>query len=464
MESSKKGLIIPFGSASRLYRMKDLVINIFHLDGSPDDRQITRQLYTSLTNYLFPKNVDILEDVLCAEDAIAESNGHSVQTQLKRYGTIIGVKGEQIRESENERLERQHDEYHYSIGEKRPVAIHTRSRIINENRMLETLNVLYGPGSIWLSTLQKKKRNKYMQPKTSHAGWRKLWWWEIGNLGASHYEALAERTRLYAGFRVVLLTAKDIQEDRIRNIFEPISEIPHVVLATIDAMALFVCQHWMVLKSLKPYIHRVIVDEVHTILLETFWWSASYSCLQNLIGLGLPVIIMSGSLPLIFGRRILSHLGLENAIEYTVDDLIGNIGFCLTIQQEKQEVIGTLNLIQNNEGDSSDKELSNVARDWRKANGRVLITTTIGLTGIDLTSCDFVIIMGVFYNILSVLQGIGRIRPQMRSDIARVVIVTNGIVWPDQCDNDNAQLRKLIRLKILRVEDEYLFKRLCSVG
>ncbi len=56
---------------------------------------------------------------------------------------------------------------------------------------------------------------------------------------------------------------------------------------------------------------------------------------------------------------------------------------------------------------------------------RVLISTTIGLVGNESTKTQTVCIVGLLYNIPSIIQCLGRIRPQRRTDDSQCTIFTN---------------------------------------
>ena len=59
---------------------------------------------------------------------------------------------------------------------------------------------------------------------------------------------------------------------------------------------------------------------------------------------------------------------------------------------------------------------SKVATNWSGGTLRVLISTTIGLVGNESASTQLVCIVGILYDIPSIVQAIGRIRPRRRND------------------------------------------------
>ena len=67
--------------------------------------------------------------------------------------------------------------------------------------------------------------------------------------------------------------------------------------------------------------------------------------------------------------------------------------------------------------DTMAEEQAAVAEHWNAGRCNVLVTTTVGLVGVDSASCDFVIVVGVLFNVLSFVQAMLRIRPKVTGHI-----------------------------------------------
>jgi len=90
-------------------------------------------------------------------------------------------------------------------------------------------------------------------------------------------------------------------------------ELPQLIFMSLDALASVMDQYIVHLRMLsrKGKIHRFFIDEVHTIYGETF--RESYEKLRNIATLGVPVMCLSGSLPLTLASSLCRYLNLSFA-------------------------------------------------------------------------------------------------------------------------------------------------------
>ena len=116
---------------------------------------------------------------------------------------------------------------------------------------------------------------------------------------------------------------------------------------------------------------------------------------------------------------------------------------------------------------SESENQGTIAKKWNDDKLRILISTTLGLVGNESSKTQLVCIVGLLYNIPSIIQSIGRIRPHRRTERSICAIFTG-------VDN-NAQLQcskpatsklfvELCALKILKKSDELTFRRSNSRG
>ena len=71
------------------------------------------------------------------------------------------------------------------------------------------------------------------------------------------------------------------------------------------------------------------------------------------------------------------------------------------------------------------EEQSNIASRWNNDKLKVLISTTIGLVGNESSKTQLVCIVGLLYNLPSIVQAMGRIRPHRRNTTSLVRIFIN---------------------------------------
>ncbi len=99
---------------------------------------------------------------------------------------------------------------------------------------------------------------------------------------------------------------------------------------------------------------------------------------------------------------------------------------------------------------SGSSNQNTVASMWNKNQLRVLITTTLGLVGNESRRTQMVCIVGMHYNLPSIIQAYGRIRLMRRTKASQCLIFTS---------NNNKE-----RLKNMKKESEYAFNQLVSGG
>lgn len=103
-----------------------------------------------------------------------------------------------------------------------------------------------------------------------------------------------------------------------------------------------------------------------------------------------------------------------------------------------------------------------VAQRWNNDELKVLISTTIGLVGNESTKTQMVCIVGLLYNIPSVIQSIGRIRPMRRnsSSICSIFTPVNNTVALERCNTDSkSRFEELVGANILSRELENKYFR-----
>ena len=115
---------------------------------------------------------------------------------------------------------------------------------------------------------------------------------------------------------------------------------------------------------------------------------------------------------------------------------------------------------------STCQDRDDISKQWTSDVLQVLITTTLGIVGNENTSTQYVGIIGYLYDILSVFQSIGRIRPHRRqkgiSMIKVTVPVLNDYIRQSMQRDDEQKFISLKSAKLLKEEDKAIFHQCLS--
>jgi hypothetical protein len=199
---------------------------------------------------------------------------------------------------------------------------------------------------------------------------------------------------------------------------------------------------------------RIIIDEVHTIFSESRFRS-SFKVYEWLPSLGVPIIALSGSLPL-FVLPTLSPLSLKLCLSQKSDmsdchiihceNIVGVFpeGFKITVEMRieyttkgqcsSQDAIHVYTDVKENTmtiyknlcktfrcrlvtAESTQQDQMKIAEDWSNSSFRVLVSTSIGLVGNENLNRKYIACAGYLHNNMQVIQAIWRLRPAMSEDV-----------------------------------------------
>ena len=207
------------------------------------------------------------------------------------------------------------------------------------------------------------------------------------------------------------------------------------------------------------HIHRIIVDEIHTLFMEEF--RSVYEYFPRLSTLGIPVTVMSGTVPPPFRDHLLRYLGLsrEGLTPEIIDggDVLGHFPRdfrfgCRVVKAPVQEAvryvrskststeachifvackrdgeaISKIFAAQGNitssllHSDLTREEQSEIAVSWRESSIDALISTSLALVGNENSACKHIVFVGYLFNMMAVIQAINRLRPKQRYGRASV--------------------------------------------
>ena len=87
--------------------------------------------------------------------------------------------------------------------------------------------------------------------------------------------------------------------------------------------------------------------------------------------------------------------------------------------------------------DSTPEELNQIAAEWCYGKLDVLISTTMGLVGNENPSCRHLVCVGYLYDLMQIVQFLGRLRNSMRKEFGKVMFVVPNSVSNKRIMDDN---------------------------
>jgi hypothetical protein len=221
------------------------------------------------------------------------------------------------------------------------------------------------------------------------------------------------------------LTGGDITVGGLPEALKSKETLPHLLFLNLDAMHHLFELYVEDLKTWKPFIDKIVIDEVHTIFSELAFRD-KYSVYYCLPALGVPIVALSGSIPSFAVSKLAQRIGLsifDDSHDLKVirgGDIIGNFpkGFrisavlddaylskivdfvnrCLGAQPNPNCAVHVF-VSEKGEGrkiheklklrfscrivtsDNSLDDVNDVAAAWSRSEFNVLISTSIALVG-----------------------------------------------------------------------------------
>lgn len=481
-----------------------------------------RHLWTSYTNLMFfgmyqGEPTDIIS---CADD-VAELHGHSKFTHKAKYSSKM-----------LEGLEAIYCRYHESLGYSEiPVDVDTTYMTkVNISRAITTI---FGPKATFQTYAQEQMLEWCCLPKSTHCvtrarcGSGKSCSWLIPTI-MRHQAKLPVKTIIVVepykylaqhqigsmqqqipstvkGIKSDLCTGADVMDNTFVPKYTSTGALPHVLFVTLEALVYMVqkhkaiMMHWMSLKLLDC----IIIDEAHTIFNEQF--RSVYDQLPFIATLGLPVMIMSGTLQASFFTPLLQYMHLQKEGENTVTQINDNVLIGTFPTKFEFRVIATNNLgssvikqvdlllkanrnniihifvtnvlfgkqleasIKRNytkcEFVSADLPLnmqSDIATKWRQGKLNVLISTTVALVGTECNQCHHLIMAGLLFNLVSLVQAMNRLRPKQRKPNGSITVYMHPVqdTAIAKYAHDDEDLFKKLKAKQIVKDDWNAFNKI----
>ena len=256
---------------------------------------------------------------------------------------------------------------------------------------------------------------------------------------------------------VSFLDSSQIDQDRLPEELQD-GRLPNLLFLNLDGAATLFRYHLSHLQTLasRGILKRLYLDEFQQILVE-YSFRSSYQSLQRIGRIGAPVMCLSGSLPVAMAKPIMSYCGLCDTPEAhgidvvsPVDPIGDGFSFDISIVEDISEAvvkyvlhsrIGACHVLCSSiasveaistallkkdlrvlsiTGNSSYQEQISCAKKWFQGGYDVLVSTVVGLVGNENKECRTIVIAGFLFNVSSLVQAIGRLRPNQRGSTSKV--------------------------------------------
>jgi superfamily II DNA helicase RecQ len=276
--------------------------------------------------------------------------------------------------------------------------------------------------------------------------------------------------------------------------------LPSLLFLNLDAVSNLFKYFSEVLKSWVDVLDRIVIDEVHTILSEMNFRD-KYKVYSELPSLGVPIVVLSGSLPIFAISRFAKQLGLsktDNLSDVKVilgSHVVGRFpqGFKIKVSisskyvyvaahfvktklesrrglaavhvvvAEKKDGIFLLQQLSTRcrckfvSSDSTQEEVNQTATEWSKGQFDVLISTTMGLVGNENPSCRHLVCVGYLYDSMQIVQFLGRLRDHMRTDFGQILFAVPDDLSDHRIIDDNHKYTRLLNEGFISAQDHQNF-------
>ena len=476
----------------------------------PDKGQI-RQFWAAFSNYIFGTNDST---VLAAEGDVTTNFGHSELTHRYKYGSNVA-----------DGRELTHLIYHSSLGSLNTVPLKNMTNIFSPEQLDQAFHYLYDKENQIAQYSCNEQRlliqhsasssNKHLfvgmgcgQGKSACVTVPKVAEKIVGKrlgciimalpykaLSYYQYESIKDLLGKLSECLVTYLDSTTCQQASNNNQLPGILQehaLPDIIIVTMEGIKILLESFKNEIRTLckKGLIHRIVIDEVHTMLNESYFRKA-YTVYSTLSILRIPIILMSGSLPnnLIFPLCKSLHLAkhptdidiISNDIHLNkfpknfkflvhhnqnnvISSAVQNIGYtleknkyaygihviCASIRQS-QEIYDNLKQYESVKvglvNSNIDKHTQqSTMKQWQNSELTVFVSTSAGLVGNENPSCRYVFIVGYLHSAVALTQAIGRLRIRQRDNgsVRIFLYPVNDKKLKEMEDNDSDLINTLI--------------------
>ena len=279
--------------------------------------------------------------------------------------------------------------------------------------------------------------------------------------------------------------------------------LPSLLFLNLDAIHNLFHYFSDLLKSWVDVVDKIVIDEVHTILSEMSFRD-KYKVYSKLPSLGVPIVALSGSMPIFAIPKFAKKLGLSKTNDLSDVKLIvgshvvgqfphgfkikvvitppyvnlaarfvqkklkscgGKLGAVHVVVAEKKDGATILQQVLTStvkckfiSSDSTIEEVNEAALEWSHGKLDVLITTTLGLVGNENPSCRYLVCVGYLYDSMQIVQAIGRLRNYMRLPHGQVLFSVPDKFADHRIKEDEHRYTRLLNEHFIAPEDHSNFK------
>jgi superfamily II DNA helicase RecQ len=271
------------------------------------------------------------------------------------------------------------------------------------------------------------------------------------------------------------ITTRELSNQSLPALLADDENLPDLVFVSLDAFVALFTNHSTSLSRWESggKIHQIIIDEIHTIYGEIF--RVAYQRLSELARFKIPIMTLSGTIPRTLVKQLSCHLNMtlngdgsdkDNGSDMDViasEDLLGRFpsGFTIAcgcfpsilkgamkrarqiltsvpqfslhmICASRKNAGGLFEALSRHykkiglvTGKTDPEELAIIAGKWSRGELDILISTSAGLVGNECSRCQAVLIVGYLFNLMAVVQAMGRLRPKQRTKSGCIEIFLN---------------------------------------
>ena len=498
--------------------MLGLVQEIFDFDCLPQTLNV-RHLFTSIGNVILPEKDHLGgAGILVSDSILTEKSGHTQGTGRRSYGTWL--------ENSEEAL---YDRYHVRLGESTVDPPPIDFTPFSDSILKSSLKAMLGRDAEFRSDHQKRMVEYATNSISRHAfvglpcGQGKSLSWMVPTLASymtgrhiglrivilpykfllGHVVHHAQSTLglLRKKISISFLDSSRVSHDVLPTELE-VGNLPNLLFLNLDGAATLLRYHLSHVQHLakKNMLKRIYLDEFQQILVE-YGFRPSYQSLRSLGRIGVPIMCLSGSLPCNMAMSLMSYCGLDNTDSrqsvdiVTPTDPIGD-GFSFdveTVEDVATSVIGYVKAsrvgachvlcssialvkavcdglsghlkVLSITGDSSYLEQTSCAKNWYNGDYDVLVSSVVALVGNENRLCKTIVVAGFLFNVSSMVQAIGRLRPEQRGPTSKVQVFRFPIRNADRQqarEQTQVLLSEILEVRCLSKESTQQFTNLFS--
>ena len=320
--------------------------------------------------------------------------------------------------------------------------------------------------------------------------------------------AAVEKLGLETHISIIFFTGSDIREGSLPEELSNKESLPSLIFLNLDGAYNLFTYFFEDLKSWVDVVDKMVIDEVHTIFSELSFRD-KYKLYFRLPVIGIPMVALSGSLPLFVLPKLAKRLCLSSSVDLGDikiihgSHVVGTFpkGFKIKVNVSatyvnkvanfvvkrlgsQPDIAGAVHVFVAEKGDgghlfnilscryncrfvSSDTKrevVNQVASEWSKGEINVLISTSIALVGNENPRCRYLACAGYLYDSMQIVQACGRLRKYMRISTGQVLFAVPEQLSDFRILEDRQQFTRLMNERFLSSGDYSHFKATMTSG